>query len=586
MKIINQIGVLKWYDDINCQIHRIPDFWGADHPTCVGQNKIPMFQVVFDSSISSIKNFNIIRKDTGVSTSILSAVLNTGLRTETNTDSKTVIYPGSMALPTSGFELGVYYCEMGDGVNTWYSETFKMCDDLSDKIKIEWCHNSNIALPVGTIYYDQGYKNELYFETTIGKSGFRYRDVVSERDGKNFKLKQIAYKLHQFEIIAPEWIIDTVWLIRLHDFIKVYDKTIEYDVDEFTNSDPEFTEIGDLASMTISLQTDTVLVMKAQGHTGTLSCDIAPGGCFTLAYDCVAYIVENSAEYSGFYYNNASGGGTTNFVTGDKVLIEDETLGTVQVYEFNGSGYDIQSTVTGDIVFNQNDALYYERFATGGIQPNSLDQLVNGNEVVGQALTGTVVEVYVTNVNDDEQFVGAGNQSTFLSAPGIPFTFPNGAKNVFVKVSNVVCGVFWTSDPIAFYIRCDVDLKGDFDDPTAAASGGVQDGENYALTAGNAFGWPEGLIMQLNPIISFDNDSDALAGLGHKDMCFAVSNSNDWAFSPNGLKIYPDETTTYDSDTDAANAGLNVGDVYALSASNAYSVPGSGFLKKLISVSG
>ena len=58
----------------------------------------------------------------------------------------------------------------------------------------------------------------------------------------------------------------------------------------------------------IEFKTETVVVLPAQSGTEGLSCDVSPGGCFTLLQTAVGYIVKNSADFNNFEYTDATTG--------------------------------------------------------------------------------------------------------------------------------------------------------------------------------------------------------------------------------------------------------------------------------------
>lgn len=236
MKIHNSPGVLIWHEDTKFQYHN-RDFVFDVHPFLIERNQLPPFQLIVDSSVGAITSLDLVRYDDGVRTSILSLATTAGFQLVDYGTFKAIIYPSTTLLtPASDFEVGVYTAEMSDGTTTFYSEAFKMCLDLSDHIKIEWCHANNFELQNGRfITYGQGYENKVFLCTDIGKPSFRYEEDVDPRDGVNLPVKQVAYKLHNFEAVLPEPIIDALFYARLHDFLKIYHFSKVHSVDENAN---------------------------------------------------------------------------------------------------------------------------------------------------------------------------------------------------------------------------------------------------------------------------------------------------------------------------------------------------------------
>lgn len=128
---------------------------------------------------------------------------------------------------------------------------------------------------------------------------------------------------------------------------------------------------------------------------------------------------------------------------------------------------------------------------------------------------------------------------------------------------------------------CDITIQGDFSGPSATS--GLDAGEYYALTAGNVFSLPEGIVIQHNPPQTWNSDSTANSNGVSLGSCYVLSSSNIYGM-PTGVakKIITGSTTTYDSDALSNAGGVSVGETYTLSSSNIYSLP-AGILKKRIS---
>lgn len=128
---------------------------------------------------------------------------------------------------------------------------------------------------------------------------------------------------------------------------------------------------------------------------------------------------------------------------------------------------------------------------------------------------------------------------------------------------------------------CDITLQGDFSGPATAS--GLSNGEYYALSAGNVFSLPQGIVIQNNPPQTWNSDSTASNNGVSLGSCYVLSSSNIYGM-PSGVakKIVTGAVTTYDSDALASAGGVSIGEIYTLSSSNIYSLP-AGILKKRIS---
>jgi hypothetical protein len=83
--------------------------------------------------------------------------------------------------------------------------------------------------------------------------------------------------------------------------------------------------------------------------------------------------------------------------------------------------------------------------------------------------------------------------------------------------------------------------------------------------------------MQLNPTVTYIDDSTALAALGY-DTCYAISGGNPYGLPEGVVRVLVQNTTTYEDDLDAQNAGIADGDLYVWDSSLG---GGSNFIKEL-----
>ena len=161
-----------------------------------------------------------------------------------------------------------YYMLISDDVQTWYSETFSVVQDISKYLKIEWWDNDNLVFDSGEIVYKRiinaytneifDYKNTIYLCTDIGKPEYKFEEDGKERDGYFFAEKQLSEKVYKFTFIAPEFICDAVRFIRLSDNIKITRSDVEYIPDSFL-AEVNWQEQGDLAAVDVEFRTNTVV---------------------------------------------------------------------------------------------------------------------------------------------------------------------------------------------------------------------------------------------------------------------------------------------------------------------------------------
>lgn len=162
---------------------------------------------------------------------------------------------------------GQYYLELSDGLETWYSEVYTVVNSLTGYIKIEWYNEENLEFDQGIIIYQNPrFINKLYLCTELGKPEYVFEEEGETRDGYFFPTKQISEKKYKCTILAPEFLCDVMRLIRMSDYVRVTDQYGRvYNCDTFLIT-PEWQVQGDLASVQIEFETDTVVKKNAKGY--------------------------------------------------------------------------------------------------------------------------------------------------------------------------------------------------------------------------------------------------------------------------------------------------------------------------------
>ena len=95
--------------------------------------------------------------------------------------------------------------------------------------------------------------------TELGKPEYQFEEEGEDRDGYFFPEKRISEKTYRCTILASEYLCDVMRLIGLSDYVRVTDKYgRKYDCDTFLIT-PEWQTQGDLASIEIEFETDTVV---------------------------------------------------------------------------------------------------------------------------------------------------------------------------------------------------------------------------------------------------------------------------------------------------------------------------------------
>lgn len=263
----NNISVLPWYTSINEQNHRKSYAYGAIYPLFAPADRSLPFQIIRNTRSNDVTSVVLYEKTGKQVANITTYMKETGLqivRFQT-LGYDVILYPSILPMPLNQLD-GIYYMTLSDGVQTWYSEMFTVVQDVSGYLKIEWWDIENLVFDAGQIVYQNpAFKNALYLCTELGKPDYEFEEDGEERDGYFFPEKQISVKTFKCTILAPEFLCDVMRFIRMADYIHITDKYgREYDCDTFLIT-PKWQTQGDLASVEIEFQTNTVVKKIGKG---------------------------------------------------------------------------------------------------------------------------------------------------------------------------------------------------------------------------------------------------------------------------------------------------------------------------------
>lgn len=443
--IATEINILPWYTTLSHQHHQKWYAYGQYYcmPTPAGF-LIP-FQLRRDNTGAAITSLVVVEVATGTETNILAVALSSGLEVvEYAADGyDLIIYPATLSV--GSFNVGRHYLRMGDGTNTWYSEVFNFVDSTFGLVKVEWWHAEDFCYPSGRVRYNFPYKGRAYFKTDIGKPEYTFEQTVTERNGKNFKLKQISAKQYKFVILAPEYIADAFRQVPLHDFVEItnYNDNRTYTVDEINMSSPDWQDRGDLAAITVDFQTDTVIVKSGSGVT-TLDYTAAGGGCLPVDYTAVANITLNTPPYYGLYYVDEGTGENVTIQNGDYVLISDNTAPYKRrLYQYSDFlGMILQSPSDDEIAYDANTGTYFfyqtDEFLTPDLTSYS------GGVLTGNTFPNVLVKLYSYDVITFESTLIETITAAQLDA-GYSITFGPGVVWIYAVMATAACPTLATT---------------------------------------------------------------------------------------------------------------------------------------------
>lgn len=266
MKQNNNFSVLPWYTDIREQNHRRSYAYGSVYPLYTMVNTLLPFQIIRtkrNNAISAVKLYTV---DGVFVSDITETMSETGLQVVNFESYDVIVYTASFPMATN-IGQGQYYATLTDGVDTWFSEVFTYVNDLSGYLKVEWYDKENLFFDSGMIVYQNPtFKNRLYLATELGKPDYTFEEEGETRNGYFFPEKQLSEKTYKCTILAPEYLCDVMRFIRMADYVTVTDKYgRKYDCDTFLIT-PKWQTQGNLASVEIEFETDTVVKKIGRGY--------------------------------------------------------------------------------------------------------------------------------------------------------------------------------------------------------------------------------------------------------------------------------------------------------------------------------
>lgn len=264
----NNISVLPWYTSIEQQNHRKSYAYGTIYPLFTPKRTLLPFQIMRNTSSRDITRAQLYDKNGVLFADITTALKETGLQIVpfASLGYDVIVYPSLLPFAIDTPD-GIYYARMTDGVNVWYSEMFTIVGDLSGYLKIEWYDVENFVFDAGQIVYQNPkFHNVLYLCTELGKPEYPFEEEGETRDGYFFPEKQISEKTYRCMALAPEYLCDVMRFIRISDKVFVTDKYgRQYDCDTFLIT-PKWQTQGDLASVEIEFETETVAKKIGRGY--------------------------------------------------------------------------------------------------------------------------------------------------------------------------------------------------------------------------------------------------------------------------------------------------------------------------------
>ena len=262
----NNLSVLPWYDSINRQNHRRDYAYGNIYQLITPDRKLLPFQIRRNTRSNSISQVLLKNVEGKTIANITAQMKETGLTVKRFSANgyDLIIYPGTLPMAINTPE-GLYYAEISDGAQRWYSEVFNIVRTVNDYMSIEWWDEEPLYYSGGHIEYSgETFKNRVYLPTQVGKPEYDFQEEGEKRDGYFFPEKQTSEKIYKFSFLAPEYLCDAMRIIRMSDHVVITSRGEMYEADSFLIT-PKWKEQGDLAGVEAEFETDTVIKKIGRG---------------------------------------------------------------------------------------------------------------------------------------------------------------------------------------------------------------------------------------------------------------------------------------------------------------------------------
>lgn len=317
------------------------------------------------------------------------------------------------------------YLEITDGVETWFSEVFRMIheNDIGLQTGREKCGYMAMQFQntcsIGNIH--PNFLQQVYLPVDIGAPEYVIKEE-GEEDGQGLfhPTFQRTQKRYTFKVLAPEYVADCFSVLPLYSNIIIIDQWGHNQAVEDIEVSVEWQVSGCFALITVKFTVDFI--------TSKGCCDDEPlqtnqANCLYANFTAEARLTQGSAEYTGGYY--LLNGNNVNFLTGQYAIVNN--AGTYTLQQWNGSGWTTSSAgVKKDNCYIKREQVWYFKkhtgntwtdkpyiqtvTALGGTGYNFKGYTFRGSSVYLYGLNGSAgcVNMQLTGLYGDAQFENPG----------------------------------------------------------------------------------------------------------------------------------------------------------------------------------
>jgi len=274
--------------------------YGKQYAICYPYKRIPAFQLIV-SETGTFENAILTRVSDGWTDDITTEMNETHI-------TKITGLPGDYAIiknfPSEDLDeqqgipwltgvpgYGLMELQFDYNGQTYYTDRFVWCEDVSDKIKLTYKHEEHFPIANGLIHYDGDYENTLYIDAEVAKPLPLSNEDVEEREGYYFPFQMVSWLQYRFTWHGPDFIVQALRMVWMHDIKTIEYKGITYNVDRI-RFDPKWDEYGHIAQIECEFTTDTVVAITGRAIGNSDTYDLPPiptpdqetGGAFSNGF--------------------------------------------------------------------------------------------------------------------------------------------------------------------------------------------------------------------------------------------------------------------------------------------------------------
>lgn len=169
---------------------------------------------------------------------------------------------------------GHYYLKFTIDGADWFSETFKMCqeikhDSFSNRfVKISFWDQIDIV----PIKYHDGFKQSVYFDTFIHTSEPEIEEE-SEKDGfgNEFPVFQKLIIKQKMEVVVPDFVKIAMLTLQMHNEVEVNDQNKRSGKVDRTKVVATTEEFGSFSTLDFTFETDILIKSVCEENDGIIS---------------------------------------------------------------------------------------------------------------------------------------------------------------------------------------------------------------------------------------------------------------------------------------------------------------------------